>query len=83
MTKAVDAHVIQKHVFGTNAQMMSDRHPLTPAVNVDEGGIIKEGEEIGTEEEMNDDSNHKINMIKDQCADHMMRNQGGRRSGNE
>ena len=80
LTKAVDAHVIQKHVLGTNAQMMSDRHPLTRVIDNDEGGAIKDEEQIGTEEEINDDSNHEIDMTRDRCTDHRMRNQGGRRS---
>ena len=84
LTKAVDAHVIQKHVLGTNAEILSDRHPVTPAADDDEGGAIKEEEEeIGTEEEINDDCNHEVDVINNPCADHRMRNQEGRRSGTE
>ena len=83
LTKAVDAQVIQKHVFGINAQILCDRHPLTPVIDLDEGGAIKDEEEIGTGEETDDDRNHEINMIRDQCVDHRRRNQGDRRLGNE
>ena len=83
LTKAVDAHIIQKHVSGIGAEILSDRHPLTPTIDHDEGGDIKEEEETGTEEEIGDDRNHEITMMQDQCADHKIRNQGGRRPRNE
>ena len=50
LTKAVDAHIIQKHVSGIGAEILSACHPLTPAIDNDEGGAIKDEEEIGTEE---------------------------------
>ena len=83
LTKALDAHIIQKHVSGIGAEILSDRHPLTPMIDHDEGGAIKEEEEIGTEEELGDNRNHEINMTQDRCVDHMRRNQGDRRSVNE
>ena len=81
----MDAHILQKHVSGIGAEILSDCHPLTPMIDHDEEGAIKEEEEeeIGTEEEIGDNSNHEINMIRDRCADHMRRNQGDSRSGNE
>ena len=83
LTKAVDAHVIQKHVLGTNAEVLSDRHPLTPMIAGDEGGAIKDEEELGTEEESNDNRNHEINMMTYRYNDHTIRNRGDRRSGDE
>ena len=41
LTKAVDARIIQKHVSGIGAEILSDRHPLTPTIDHDEGGDIK------------------------------------------
>ena len=35
LTKAVDAQTIQTHVKGTNAERLSDRHPLCPRLDDD------------------------------------------------
>ena len=83
LTKAVDAQVIQKHVLGTNAEVLSDRHPLTPMIEGDEGGAIKDEEELRTEEESNDNRNHEINMMTYRYNDHRIRHRGDRRSGDE
>ena len=34
LTKAVEAQVIRKHVFGANEQILCDRHPLTLKIDV-------------------------------------------------
>ena len=36
LTKAVDAHVINKHVLGVHAEILCDRHPLTPEIDAKE-----------------------------------------------
>ena len=62
LTKAVDAQVIQKHVSGINAQILCDRHPLTPMIDNDEGGDIKDEEEIRSEEEVCDSRHHDTSI---------------------
>ena len=39
LTKAVDAQVITKHVLGIHAQILCDRHPLTPKIDIEEDEI--------------------------------------------
>ena len=70
-------------MLGTNAQVLCDRHPLTPKIDPDGGEASEDEEEIGAEEEINEDRSHEVQMIGDQCVDHMRRNQGDRRSGIE
>ena len=43
LTKVVEAQVIGKHVFGVNAQILCDRHPLTPKIGAKEHEILIEG----------------------------------------
>ena len=43
LTKAVEAQVIGKHVFGVNAQILCDRHPLTPKIDTKEDEIVIKG----------------------------------------
>ena len=43
LTKAVEAQVIGKRVFGVMAQILCDRHPLTPKIDAQEGEIVIEG----------------------------------------
>ena len=58
LTKAVDAQIIQKHVLGTSAEILCDRHPLTPMIDSDKGGDVKDEEEIRSEEEVCDSRHH-------------------------
>ena len=71
LTKAVDAQIIQKHVLGTRAEILSDRHPLAPKIDEESGGAINDEEETISEEVVGNGS------------DHMMSHQGGMRSGDE
>ena len=81
LTKAVDAQTIQKHVLGTGAEILIDRHSLTPKIDEEEGGAIKDEEEIISEEVVDDGRYHETDMITHRQDDHMIRNRGGRRSG--
>lgn len=83
LTKAVDAQVISKHVLGTGAEILRDRHPLTPTVDDSEGGAIKDEEETRSEEDSNDSRHHQTNTMTCRYDDHRIRNRGGRRSGDQ
>ena len=76
LTKAVEAQVIQKHVFGINAQILCDRHPLTTMIDLDEGGAIKDEEEISTDEGIGGD-------VGSGDQEQEIRNQGGGDQGYE
>ena len=71
LTKAVDAQIIQKHVLGTSAEILSDRHPLAPKIDEENGGAINDEDETISEEVVGNGN------------DHVMSHQGGRRSGDE
>ena len=71
LTKAVDAQIIQKHVLGTRAEILSDRHPLAPKLDEDNGGAINDKEETISEE------------VVGIGNDHMMDHGGGIGSGDE
>ena len=50
VTKAVDAQVITKHVLGIHAQILCDRHPLTPKIDTNDeeigiGGHVGSGDQ--------------------------------------
>ena len=71
LTKAVDAQIIQKHVLGTGAEILRDRHPLAPKIDEENGGAINDEEETISEEVVGNGN------------DHVMSHQGGMRSGDE
>ena len=82
LTKAVDVHIIQKHVLGTRAEVLGGRHPLAPKIDEENGGAINDEETI-SEEVVGDGEYHEVNMIEHRYGDHMMSRGGGRRSGDQ
>ena len=78
LTKAVDAQIIQKHVLGTGAEILSDRHPLTPKIDDDDGGDIEDEEDPISEEVVGDGRYQEVDMMKYKRSDHMMRHGGDR-----